>query len=163
MPVDELADLLLFDRSCYRLAVKVSEPNGYEIDVDTDRIDLDRVHHWLSTDVHGALGRERQIVEQSIRGSLNFGVYDGNGDQVAYARVVTDLATFAWICDVYVDRQHRGVGLGHRLVTEVRDYLVPYKLKRVLLSTSDAHGLYARIGFVPLPDHQKWMILAAEG
>ncbi|MEV4125829.1 GNAT family N-acetyltransferase [Nocardia sp. NPDC049707] len=137
--------------------------DGYEIDVDTDRIDVNRVHHWLSTDAYWALGRERQIVERSIRASLNFGVYDGNNDQVAYARVVTDLATFAWLCDVYVDRGHRGIGLGRRLVAAVREHLAPYQLKRMLLVTADAHGLYAEFGFVPLAEPQNWMALGAEG
>ncbi len=136
--------------------------DGYEIDVDTDRIDVDRVHHWLSTDAYWALGRERQIVERSIRASLNFGVYDRYSDQVAYARVVTDLATFAWLCDVYVDRGHRGIGVGHRLVAAVRDHLAPYRLKRMLLATADAHSLYAEFGFVPLAEPRNWMALGAE-
>ncbi|MEV6139689.1 GNAT family N-acetyltransferase [Nocardia sp. NPDC051990] len=137
--------------------------DGYEIDVNIDRIDVDRVHHWLSTDAYWARGRERHIVERSIRASLNFGVYDGNNDQVAYARVVTDLATFAWLCDVYVDRGHRGIGLGHRLVAAVREHLAPYQLERMLLVTADAHSLYAEFGFVPLAEPQNWMALDAQG
>jgi GNAT superfamily N-acetyltransferase len=147
----------------YDSAVFVDGEDGYEIDIATDRIDTDRVHHWLSTDAYWALGRERQVVERSIGASLNFGVYDRNGDQVAYARVVTDLSTFAWLCDVYVDREHRGIGLGHRLVTAVHQHLAPYKLKRMLLATLDAHGLYADVGFAPLPDPQNWMVLGADG
>jgi GNAT superfamily N-acetyltransferase len=133
--------------------------DGYEVDVDPDRLDIDLVHHWLSTDAFWALGRSRATVEQSIRASVNFGVYDVNGLQVAYARVVTDLATFAWLCDVYVDRTHRGTGLGTWLAAAVRDYLAPYELKRVLLSTLDAHGVYAKVGFVPFPDPEKLMIM----
>jgi GNAT superfamily N-acetyltransferase len=131
----------------------------YEITTDPDRLDVDLVHRWLSTDAFWALGRSREIVEQSIRASLNFGLYEIGGTQVAYARVVTDLATFAWLCDVYVDPAHRGKGLGTWLAAEVRDHLTPYKLKRVLLATVDAHEVYAKVGFVPFPDPQQLMIL----
>ncbi|MFC9999341.1 GNAT family N-acetyltransferase [Nocardia sp. NPDC127526] len=139
------------------------DEDGYTIDVDPDRIDVDRVHHWLSTDAYWALGREREIVERAIRGSLNFGVYDANGEQVAYARVITDSVTFAWLCDVYVDRRHRGVGIGRRLVAAVRDHLASYKIRRIVLATYDAHSLYAEAGFAPLADPQNWMALIGEG
>ncbi|CAM5233861.1 hypothetical protein SAURM35S_04553 [Streptomyces aurantiogriseus] len=82
---------------------------GYEISADPARIDAERVHRWLSTDAYWALGREREKQDRAIAGSLNFGVYDvASGEQVAYARVVTDRATFAWLCDVYVDPAVRG-------------------------------------------------------
>ncbi|MFE0739524.1 GNAT family N-acetyltransferase, partial [Streptomyces sp. NPDC058855] len=88
-------------------------PEGYELSVDPDRIDVGRVHQWLSTDAYWAIGRPREKQESAIAGSLNFGVYEaGSGEQVAYARVVTDRSTFAWLCDVYVDRSARGKGLG---------------------------------------------------
>ncbi|MGW4351143.1 GNAT family N-acetyltransferase [Nocardia sp. NPDC004582] len=141
----------------------MNDPNAYEIAVDTGRIDIDRVHHWLSTDAYWALGRERDIVERAIRGSINIGAYDRHGDQVAYARIVTDLATFAWLCDVYVSRDHRATGLGRALVTTARDHLAPYKLKRMILATHDAHGLYSQLGFTRLPNPEHWMVLAAEG
>ncbi|MGD9485939.1 GNAT family N-acetyltransferase [Streptomyces sp. TRM70308] len=137
----------------------VRREDGYEIATDPDRLDIELVHHWLSTDAFWALGRSRETVEQSIRASLNFGLYQPGGAQVAYARVVTDLATFAWLCDVYVDPAHRGRGLGTWLAAVIRDHLAPYKLKRVLLSTLDAHDVYAKVGFVPFPDPQKLMIL----
>ncbi|MGX1884984.1 GNAT family N-acetyltransferase [Streptomyces sp. NPDC055287] len=134
--------------------------DGYEVDIDPGRLEVGLVHHWLSTDAFWALGRSRATVEQSIRASVNFGVYDSNGSQVAYARVVTDLATFAWLCDVYVDRAHRGIGLGTWLAAAVRDHLAPYALKRVLLSTLDAHGVYAKVGFAPFSDPEKLMIMS---
>ncbi|MCI4045656.1 GNAT family N-acetyltransferase [Streptomyces sp. TRM75563] len=134
--------------------------DAYVIDTDPDRVDIGLVHHWLSTDAFWALGRSRDLVERSLRGSLNFGVYDGGGTQVAYARVVTDHATFAWLCDVYVDPAHRGPGLGVRLATAVRDHLAPYELKRTLLATLDAHELYAKVGFVPVSDPTMLMILS---
>jgi GNAT superfamily N-acetyltransferase len=133
--------------------------DGYRLSTDPDLLDLDLVHHWLSTDAFWALGRSREVVEQSVRGSVVFGVYEPGGGQVAFARVVTDHATFAWLCDVYVDRGQRGRGLGTWLAEEVVAYLRPYRLKRVLLSTVDAHEVYAKAGFVPFPDPQKLMIL----
>ena len=135
----------------------------YEIDSDLARMDLDRVHRWLSTDAFWALGRTRETVETAARNSLNFGVFTSEGTQVAYARVATDHATFGWLCDVYVDRDHRGHGLGTRLSEAVVATLRPMGLKRVLLSTLDAHKVYARVGFVPVPDPEKLMILDQSG
>ncbi|MGW8971376.1 GNAT family N-acetyltransferase [Streptomyces platensis] len=133
--------------------------DGYEVATDPDRLDIDLVHHWLSTDAFWALGRSRETVEQSIRASTNFGLYDAGGAQVAYARVITDLATFAWLCDVYVAPTHRGKGLGTWLAAAVRDHLAPYQLKRTLLATLDAHEVYAKVGFVTVPDPEHLMIM----
>ncbi|MDX3640859.1 GNAT family N-acetyltransferase [Streptomyces sp. MB09-02B] len=138
-------------------------PQGYEISDDPGRIDVGRVHRWLSTDAYWALGRARAKQESAIRGSLNFGAYEvGSGEQVAYARVVTDRATFAWLCDVYVAPSARGNGLGTALVTAVRDQLRAYGVRRVLLATHDAHGLYAKLGFEPLAKPDQWMALVFE-
>lgn len=133
--------------------------DDYEIDSNLARMDLDLVHQWLSTDAFWALGRTRETVETAARNSLNFGVFTNDGSQVAYARVATDRATFGWLCDVYVDRDHRGRGLGTRLSEAVVARLRPMRLKRVLLATSDAHEVYARVGFVPMPDPEMLMIL----
>ncbi|QYX81310.1 GNAT family N-acetyltransferase [Streptomyces akebiae] len=135
-------------------------PKGYEISADPGRIDVGRVHHWLSTDAYWALGRAREKQESAIRGSLNFGAYEvASGEQVAYARVVTDRATFAWLCDVYVAPSARGNGLGTALVAAVREHLRSYGLRRVLLATHDAHGVYAKLGFEPLAKPDQWMAL----
>ena len=134
--------------------------DGYEISTDTDRLDIGRVHHWLSTDAFWALGRSRETVERSVAASINFGVYDTVGRQVAFARVVSDLATFAWLCDVYVDQAHRGLGIGTWLTATVRDHLAPYRLQRVLLSTKDAHEVYARAGFVTFPEPERLMYMS---
>ncbi|MFI1618254.1 GNAT family N-acetyltransferase [Streptomyces lydicus] len=132
---------------------------GYELSTDPDRLDVGLVHHWLSTDAFWALGRSRETVERSVRGSLNFAVHEAAGPQVAYARVVTDRATFAWLCDVYVAPAHRGKGLGTWLAGAVRDRLAPYRLKRVMLSTLDAHEVYSKAGFVPFPHPEHLMVL----
>ncbi|MFE4591546.1 GNAT family N-acetyltransferase [Streptomyces laurentii] len=136
---------------------------AYEISADPARIDAARVHHWISGDSYWALGRTRETQDRAIAGSLNFGAYaTGGGEMAAYARVVTDYATFAWLCDVYVDPAARGTGLGTALVTAVRDHLAPYGLRRIMLATADAHGVYAKVGFEPLEYPDKWMTLGLQ-
>ncbi|MFG3128358.1 GNAT family N-acetyltransferase [Streptomyces tendae] len=136
-------------------------PEGYEISTDRHRIDAGRVHRWLSTDAYWALGRTREKQDRAVEGSLNFGVYDTvSGEQVAYARVVTDLATFAWLCDVYVDPSVRAKGLGTALVAAVREHLAPHGLRRILLATHDAHGVYEKLGFTALDRPEQWMAFA---
>lgn len=131
----------------------------YEFSSDPTRLDAALVHHWLSTDAYWALGRSRDTQDRAIAGSLNFGVYEpASGSRVAYARIVTDHVTFAWLCDVYVDHNVRGKGLGTALVTVVRDHLEPYGLRRVLLVTSDAHEIYEKVGFQSLEVPGKWMV-----
>ncbi|MER6557061.1 GNAT family N-acetyltransferase [Streptomyces sp. NPDC001027] len=133
---------------------------GHEISTDPARLDAERVHRWLSTDAYWASGREREKQDRAIDASLNFGVYDtASGEQVAYARVVTDLATFAWLCDVYVDRAARGKGIGTALVAAVREHLRPHGLRRILLATHDAHGVYRQVGFEALEKPDNWMAL----
>jgi GNAT superfamily N-acetyltransferase len=95
-----------------------------------------------------------------MAGSLNFGVYDAvTGVQAAYARVVTDRATFAWLCDVYVDPATRGKGLGVAMAARVREELRAFGPRRILLATHDAHGVHARLGFEPLARPDGWMAL----
>jgi len=131
---------------------------GYEISTHPDRIDAERVHRWLSEDAYWALGRSREKQDRAIAGSLNFGVYDtASGEQVAYARVITDRATFGWLCDVYVDPSVRGKGIGTSLVEVVREHLREYGLRRILLATQDAHGVYEKAGFAPLAQPDQWM------
>ncbi|GAA0633551.1 GNAT family N-acetyltransferase [Streptomyces thermocarboxydovorans] len=138
-------------------------PEGYEISTDPDRIDVERVHRWLSTDAYWALGRPRAKQDAAMRGSLNFGVYESvSGEQVAYARVITDRATFAWLCDVYVDPAVRGKGIGTALVAGVREELRPCGLRRIVLVTHDAHGVYAKLGFRTLERSDDWMVLGHE-
>lgn len=137
-----------------------SLPEGYEISTDPGRVDRERVHHWLSTDAYWALGRPREKQDRAIEGSLNFGVYETvSGEQVAYARVITDRATFGWLCDVYVDPSVRGKGVGSALVGAVRDEMRQYGVRRVLLATHDAHGVYAKLGFAGLERPEHWMAI----
>jgi GNAT superfamily N-acetyltransferase len=134
-------------------------PDGYEFSADTARVDVARVHRWLSTDAYWAIGRSLEKHERAMASSLNFGVYDrASGEQVAYARVVTDRAVFAWLADVYVDRSVRGRGVGTAFVGRIRDHVKPYGVRRILLATHDAHGVYEKVGFRPLDRPDQWMV-----
>ncbi|MET8906372.1 GNAT family N-acetyltransferase [Micromonospora sp. NPDC004551] len=135
----------------------LTRSDGYLLSTDPDRLDLDRVHHWLSTDAYWALGRDRDTVRRAFAGSIGFGVYrPGDGRQVAVARVVTDRVTFAWLCDVYVDPAERGRGLGTWLAGAVRDHLAEWGVRRIVLATADAHEVYAKVGFTPV-EPGRWM------
>ncbi|MER8183060.1 GNAT family N-acetyltransferase [Kitasatospora sp. NPDC094015] len=138
-------------------------PDGYEISTDPDRLDAALIHRWLSEDAYWALGRPREKQDRAIANSLNFGVYErSSGAQLGYARVVTDLATFGWLCDVYVAPGARGRGLGTALAGAVRDHLAEYGLRRLMLATADAHEVYAKAGFEPLAKPDKWMLLGEQ-
>jgi GNAT superfamily N-acetyltransferase len=131
---------------------------GYEISNDRARLDIDRVHRFLSTEAYWSPGVAREVVERSIAGSLPFGVYAReSGEQVGFARVVTDYATFAWLADVYIEQAHRGHGLGKRLVAEVLGHPDLQGLRRWMLGTADAHELYRRFGFDGLRDMERFM------
>ena len=129
----------------------VTRADGYQLSTDPDRLDLGRVHTWLATDAYWARGRDRETVERAFAGSIGFGVYrPDDGRQVAVGRVVTDRATFAWLCDVYVDRAERGRGLGTWLTAGVRDHVAELGVRRIMLATLDAHGVYGKLGFRPV-------------
>jgi GNAT superfamily N-acetyltransferase len=138
-------------------------PDGYEISTDPARLDAELIHRWLSQDAYWAMGRSRDKQDRAIAASLNFGLYrTGSGEQVGYARVVTDYSTFGWLCDVYVDPGRRGLGLGTALAAAARDHFAQYGLRRILLATADAHGVYAKLGFAPLAATGKWMALGEQ-
>ncbi|MDT0458386.1 GNAT family N-acetyltransferase [Streptomyces sp. DSM 41527] len=104
------------------------------------------------------MGRSRELQDRAVAGSLNFGLYEaGSRRQAGYARVVTDHATFAWLCDVYICRDDRGKGLGTALVEAVADHLAPCGPSRLTPATKDAHGVYEKVGFRPLASPEQWM------
>ncbi|WP_338145255.1 GNAT family N-acetyltransferase [Cryobacterium suzukii] len=108
----------------------------YRFSSDNSDIDRAKVHRWLSEESYWAKGRSRATQDQAIDVSRNFGVYETiSGQQVAYARVVTDEVTFAWLCDVFVTPEVRGQGLGVALIEGIIDVFEPLNLKRMLLST----------------------------
>ncbi len=121
---------------------------AFEVSTDPARIDVGLVHRFLSEESSWARGIPRALVEKAIANSLCFGGYlDGN--QVAFARVITDRATFANMVDVFVLPGHRGNGYSKQLVESVLAHPDLQGLRRFTLATGDAHGLYARFGFTP--------------
>lgn len=131
--------------------------NGYTISTDKDRLDLVRIHEYLSTKSYWALGRSFEDVQGSIEHSLCYGVYQDDL-QVGFARLVTDFTTFAWLCDVFILEGFRGIGLGKWLVSTV---MAAPSFDRVvfILATRDAHELYRRYaGFVDLPKPEGFMV-----
>lgn len=129
--------------------------DGYKL--RDDGLDADLVYQWLAEDSYWALGRARETVARSMRQSYCLGVFTDDGRQVGIARAVTDWATFGWIADVYVDRGHRGRGLGRWLVGDLRDRLESAGVNRLLLATKDAHGVYESLGFTPVAYPERFM------
>ncbi|MDX6282974.1 MAG: hypothetical protein QOH03_4045 [Kribbellaceae bacterium] len=132
--------------------------DGFVADDDAARIDVDVVHGFLST-AYWSPGVPRDVVERAVAGSLNIGVYDSSGAQVAYARAVTDRATFAWIADVFVLESHRGHGLGRFVVSTLLEHPALRGLRRLMLATADAHELYRSYGFGDLPDPSRMLVV----
>jgi GNAT superfamily N-acetyltransferase len=120
---------------------------AYEISTDPARLDVAAIHAYL-TRSYWSPGIPLGIVERALRNSLCFGIYESaSSAQVGLARVVTDYATFAYLCDVYVLEGHRGHGLGKRLMRELMAHPALTGARRAMLATRDAHGLYAGFGF----------------
>lgn len=136
----------------------MNDDSTYEFSTDPARIDRARVHELVSQHTYWAKDRPREIMDAAITGSRPYGVFHrGTGEQVAFARVVTDGATFAWLADVIVDPGLRGQGIGKLLVAGVVADIEPLGLRRTLLATADAHGLYERFGWAPVEDGYRWM------
>ncbi|GAA2171094.1 MULTISPECIES: GNAT family N-acetyltransferase [Glycomyces] len=131
--------------------------DAYTISSDPDRLDREWIHKVISTDTYWAMGRTRERCDLAIDHSLPFGLYDGDGRQLAFARLVTDHAYFGWLSDVYVDREARGRGVSKRLMAHILEETERMGLKRVLLATADAQGLYRQFGFDEIDDDYSWM------
>jgi GNAT superfamily N-acetyltransferase len=134
-------------------------PDGYAISTDPGRLDVDFVHGYLSGQSYWARGVPREVVARSIANSLCFGLYGPDGRQAGFARVVTDRATFAWLADVFVDDRHRGKGLGKALVATILAHPELQGLRRFMLSTADAHGLYTPFGFATPPRPERLLAI----
>src|SRR5829696_2389787 len=129
--------------------VLIWQRDGYEISTDPARVDLAAVHSFLTTDAYWSAGIPLDVLRRAIEGSIAFGLYL-RSEQVGFTRVVSDRATFAWICDVYVLDEHRGKDLGKWLMECVMGYPHLQGLRRWMLATRDAHGLYRQYGFTDL-------------
>jgi GNAT superfamily N-acetyltransferase len=128
---------------------------------DASRLQIDRIHGWLASS-YWSPGIERALVERAIAGSHCLGAYRDD-EQVAFARMITDHATFAWLADVWVAESVRGQGLGRRMVGWFLDHPLFAGLRRIGLVTADAHGVYAGLGFHPLVRADRYMERLAPG
>lgn len=127
----------------------------YSITCDTSKLDLAVVHGFLSTS-YWSLGLPHEVLHRAVDGSLCFGLYCGDA-QVGFARVITDKATFAYLCDVFVLEAYRGKGLGRWLREAIVSHPDLQGLRRFVLVTRDAHGLYEKFGFRPLARPEGYM------
>lgn len=122
--------------------------DDYEISTDASRFDIDAIHAYL-TQSYWSPGIPRETVARAAANSLSFGVFH-HGKQVGFARMVTDRATFAYLADVYVLEAHRGRGVSKKLMAYIMAHPDLQGLRRMMLATRDAHGLYAQYGFTPV-------------
>ena len=132
--------------------------DGYEASDDPARLDVDVIHGFLRTS-YWSPGVSRETVEKAIRGSLPMGLYAPDGSQAGFARAVTDRATFGYLADVFVLPEHRGRGLSRFLVEALLEHPDLTGLRRWMLATADAHGVYEPLGFTALDDPSRWMTL----
>jgi len=121
--------------------------DALRISTDRSELDVDMIHRFLAQDAYWSPGIPRATVERAIAGSLCFGGYVDGAGQVAFGRVITDAATFGYLADVFVLPSHRGRGHGRALVEAMLAHPQLQGLRRLMLATSDAHGLYAGFGF----------------
>ncbi|MBA3514794.1 MAG: GNAT family N-acetyltransferase [Pyrinomonadaceae bacterium] len=128
----------------------------FSISTERGRLDLPVIHNFLAKDSYWAQGRGIETVKRSIENSLNFGLYKG-GQQIGFARVVTDHATFAWLADVFVLDAYRGRGLGKWLIEVILSHPELQELRRWVLGTKDAHEIYRQFGFSELKQPERWM------
>ncbi len=136
--------------------------DNFLISTDKARLDVDLIYTFLSRYSYWAKGVPREIVERSIANSLTFGVYhvaEQGAEQIGFARVITDYATFAYVADVFVIETYRGKGLSKWLIESIRSHPDLQGLRRWLLATKDAHGLYRQFGFRELAAPERWMEL----
>ncbi len=143
--------------------------DGFTVSTDAARFDLDAIHAFLSTS-YWAEGIPRPLLERAIGNSLGFGLYEEDGEaagegerQIGFARVITDGATFAYLCDVYVLPEHRGQGLGAWLMECVMAHPDLQGLRRFSLVTRDAHALYRPLGFTGIASPGGHMEIARPG
>jgi GNAT superfamily N-acetyltransferase len=128
----------------------------YLFSTNKEKLQVIYIHHYLNVESYWAKNIPIEIVKRSIEGSLCFAVYH-NGKQVGFARVITDQATFAYLADVFIDKDHRGKGLSKELMTFIIESDFTKTVRSFMLATLDAHGLYTQFGFRPLPEPQRLM------
>lgn len=140
--------------------MQISE-NGFIFSDQKELLQVKAIHRYLSEESYWAKNIPLEIVQKSIAHSLCFGIYK-NQQQVGFARWVTDRATFAYLCDVYVEEQFRGLGLSKKLMSFMIFHPDLQGLRRYQLATLDAHGLYSQFGFKALENPDRQMAIVIE-
>ena len=137
--------------------------DGYFINTDKTKLDIPCIHHYLSTESYWAKNIPLDIVKKSIDGAICFGLYKKTNDpssprmQIGFARVITDNATFGYLADVFILPSDQGKGLGKYLVETIMNHPDLQDFRRWMLATRDAHSLYARFGFKPIENPERFM------
>ncbi len=129
--------------------------SGFAISTDKEKFDIDLIHSFL-TRSYWAEGISKDVIKKSIEGSLCFGVFE-HEKQVGFARMITDMATFAYLADVFIIEEYQGRGLSKLLMEVIMSHPDLQGLRRFMLATRDAHGLYKQFGFTPLTNVDRWM------
>jgi GNAT superfamily N-acetyltransferase len=129
--------------------------DGFTISTDPARLDVDTICDFLKR-AYWANTRPREKTERALENSLVFGVYEGS-KQIGLARIVTDYSIFAYLCDVFIHEEYRAHGLGKWLMQAIMEHPELKDVRRWLLATSDAHGLYKQFGFTSITDPERWM------
>jgi len=130
--------------------------NQYEITTDRSRMDVAAIHEWLSTKSYWSVGIAFERVKTAFDHSFVIGVLL-DGQQVGYARLVTDYATFGYLADVFITEAHRGKGLSRKMLGQLLELDWVKGLRRLMLATADAHGLYEQLGFTAPKKPERWM------
>jgi GNAT superfamily N-acetyltransferase len=147
-PERALELIFLPDKSVRAPMISTTNDSNFQVSTDRTRLDVPMIYRFLSESSTWAVGISRSVVEAAIENSLCFGGYL-DGRQIAFARVVTDYATFANLVDVFVLPEYRGRGYAKQLIRVVMEHPSLQQLRRFTLNTADAHSLYARFGFAP--------------
>lgn len=130
--------------------------NGYLFSTDKEKLQHSYIHHFLSKESYWAKNIPIHIVEKAIEGSICFGVYDKQ-QQIGFARIITDHATFGYLADVFIDKDYRSKGLSKELINFITEQPFIKTLRRFMLATKDAHSLYAQFGFNALKEPDRFM------
>ena len=129
--------------------------DDFIISTDKEKLDIDLIHSFLAKS-YWAEGISKEVIRKSVEASLCFGVFE-NDKQIGFARMITDKATFAYLADVFIIEDYRGRGLSKLLMEVIMSHPDLQGLRRFMLATRDAHGLYKQFGFTPLTNTDRWM------